>query len=97
MKSLIYTAALALAATSVSAGIGFGGCPAVSSIAYSADMQTNRDHNLLYVDKSAFGYMKLARKFVSAIPDVSCLALGEFPYPDQATYDGLYNTVSGIL
>jgi hypothetical protein len=76
MKSLIFTAALALAATTVSAGLGFGACPTVSSVAYSTDMQTNRNHDLLYIDKQAYSYMKLARKFVSAIPDVSCLALG---------------------
>ncbi|TNV76363.1 hypothetical protein FGO68_gene11219 [Halteria grandinella] len=97
MKSLLFTTACALAVSTVSAGLGMGACPAVSSVAYSSDMQTTRKHNLLYIDKSAFGYMKMAKKFVSAIPDVSCLALGEFPYPDQTTYDDLYVTPTGLL
>jgi len=97
MKSLIITAALALAATTVSAGLGIGSCPTVSSVPYSADMQTNRLHDLVAIDKSANSLMNMARKVVSAIPDISCLALGEFPYPDSDTYDGIYNTNTGAL
>jgi len=97
MKSLIFTTACALAVSTVSAGLGMGACPTVTSIPYSADMQTTRAHNLLYIDKSAFSYMKMAKRFVSAIPDVSCLALGDFPYPDQTTYDDLYVTPTGLL
>jgi hypothetical protein len=97
MKSLILTTAFALALSTVSAGLGFGACPTVTSIPYSADMQTTRNHNLLYIDKASYTYMNLARKIVAAIPDVSCLALGQFPYPDAATYDGLYVTASTLL
>lgn len=91
MKYLIFTAALALAATTVSAGLGVGSCPSVSSVAYSTDMQTSRLHDLVAIDTSANKLMNLARKVISAIPDISCLALGEFPYPDEATYDSIYN------
>ena len=78
-----------LMASSVSAGFGMGGCPAVSSIAFNANMQTSRNHKLLYLDSSAYGYFNMAQKRVSSIPDIKCFDLGAFPY-DSPTFDTLF-------
>lgn len=87
-SSLLVLSAAALAAT-VQAGLSFGACPTVTSIAFDNTMETSRTHKLLYLDASANGYVNMAKKWVSSLPDLKCFDLGSFPY-DSPTYTSFY-------
>ncbi|TNV75426.1 hypothetical protein FGO68_gene9930 [Halteria grandinella] len=80
---------LALAVSTASASFGLGECPEVESIPYDATMLASRAHNLLYLDAFSMKLMDLARKVVTAVPDLKCLALGTFPY-DEDTFDSFF-------
>lgn len=76
MKTILASVSALLLASSVKAGFGFGGCPAVSSIAYPADMVNAHDHRLLYVDGMVNWGLGMAKMVMgNMVPDLSCFSM----------------------
>lgn len=97
MKSIsILAVSAALLAATANAGFGFGGCPAVTSIAYDANMQSSHGHQLLYADAQVLKYLGIIRNVASFIPDFRCFDLGAFGY-DNAMYTEQFTNAQNAM
>ena len=97
MRTSIISLCTILLAATVSARWAWGACStAPTSIPFDVSMQVNRAHKIVYVDSLVNWALNTARSFSSAVPQLSCLNLGTFPY-DQAAYNSLFNNNANPL
>ena len=96
MKSIIITA-VALLATTASAGLVKGACPTVTALTYTSSMGTSNNHHLLYMDQTLYSYLGLNEKIdaKSGLPDTQCFNLGDFGY-SSAMFTGEFVTSSAL-
>ena len=98
MKSYITSvAAIALLATTASAGLVKGPCPNVYSLSYNPLMANYIGHHLLYMDQTIYSYLGLAQKIdPSGVPNTTCLNLGSFGYTPKMFQDEFVNQTSAL-
>ena len=85
----ILAASVALLNSVAEAKFEWAPCPVVTSIPYAATMASNRYHKMMYFDTHS---KNIYDKFTNLLKlsDISCLDVGQFPYPTAAIYSDYY-------